>query len=474
MQTTASFPFIFSYGQAWAVEALGRNLGAVRLPSAVCGALTVPALYVLARTLFGRTTALAAALILAGFPPHLHYSRLALNNIADPLFGTWALAFIARGLRHNHRLDYALGGVMLGLTQYFYEGGRLFFPLLALGWLAAGLILWRPRPALRGAIVMLVAFALVGFPLYYTLISMDFPLIDRLEKTRLDDIYPELDNGSGTLRTRLVHFRQSLMLYVNAPENTIFYYYLYYGGKHPLILEYLVPLFFLGLVFALWRWRGPGVLPLGWVLLTSAGNAMLVESGVTARYVIAFPALALLVALGLRETVRLLWPQRFAERLQTGAVAAAAVIIMAGQAWFYFGPFLDYFHVEVHESPTSDVDDAILRSKNFPPGTHIHIVAEGIMMAADDAQRFADFLADDLTVEIIPPDDITLETLLKLPRDVDHAFYVLPHDAPVLVELNKTFGLETVELSPFENVPDDKELWLYYVPAPSDPPEPPD
>jgi hypothetical protein len=46
----------------------------------------------LARYLYDRRTATIAALVLIGYPPHIHYSRLALNNIADPLFGRWRSA----------------------------------------------------------------------------------------------------------------------------------------------------------------------------------------------------------------------------------------------------------------------------------------------------------------------------------------------------------------------------------------------
>ena len=84
-----------------------------------------------------------------------------------------------------------------------------------------------------------------------------------------------------------------------------------WGLSMALVLPYAVPALLLGVVFAAWRWRTPGVLPLIWLLGTSAGNALLVESAVTARYVAAFPALALLIALGIGEALALLWPRRW-------------------------------------------------------------------------------------------------------------------------------------------------------------------
>ncbi|MBZ0286334.1 MAG: glycosyltransferase family 39 protein, partial [Anaerolineae bacterium] len=137
INTITAFPWLFSYLQNWGVDLLGRNLEGLRAISVVMGTLGIPALYFLARELFDRRVALLAALLLAVFPPHIQFSRIGLNNIIDPLLGTLALAFLVRGLKHNRPFDFALGGAALGLTQYFYEGGRLLFPaliFLSLAW----------------------------------------------------------------------------------------------------------------------------------------------------------------------------------------------------------------------------------------------------------------------------------------------------------------------------------------------------
>lgn len=466
MPTSASFPFIFSYGQAGMVAVFGRGFLGLRALSAVCGALTVPALYLLARELFDRTTAVAAALVLLTFPPHVHYSRLALNNIADPLFGTLALALLARGLRTRERWAYALGGVMLGLTQYFYEGGRILFPVLVAGGLLGGFVVWRapgsPRPALRGGVILALAFLIVAAPVYLTLAGLDFPLFDRMEKTELDDTYWELEREPDDLDARIARFKHSLLAYVNAPENTLYHYYLYYGGKHPLVLEYTVPAFLLGLVVAAWRWRWPGALPVVWVLGASAGNALLVESAVSARYVVVFPALALLIALGIRFSLAVIWCTRRYLRTQTALTVLAAAAIAVAQGAYYFGPFLDLFEREVRLHVMADAEDALLRSQDFPPGTQIHLIADQILPEGD-AQRFMNFLADDLTVTVTSPNKVTEAYLRGLPRDVDHAFFFAPHTMSAL-PLVAVFGAQPVRVSPYD-VPDEKALALIYVSA---------
>ncbi len=463
MPTTASFPFLFSYGQAAMVAIFGRDLAGLRALSVILGALTVPALYLLARTLYDRLTAILAALVLLTFPPQVHYSRLALNNIADPLFGTVALAFLARGLRSRRRIDWVLGGAALGLTQYFYEGGRLMFPLLVIAWLGAGFVLWRPRPPWRGMLLMLLVFVMVAAPIYFTLIGLDEPLFDRLDKAEFNAFYWGYQRESNTLQTRLAHFKHALMVYVNAPENTVFHYYLYYGGQHPLILEYLVPLFLLGVVIAAWQWRGPGVLPAGWLLAATLGNAALVESAVSARYVLVFPALALLIALGIRVTLPLLWPPGWSFRPLAAAMIALALAIAVGQALFYYGPFLDLFEHEMRAFTNYDGDDAMLRSRDFPPGTQIYVIADHVLPQTD-AQRLINFLTDGLLVYVESPDTVSEELLRLLPRTIDLAFYFPPDNADLLLMFDEVFGRHAVLGSP-HTIPDGKMLGLYYVPA---------
>ncbi len=457
MPTAASFPVLFSYLQSLAVEVIGRNWAGLRAVSAIMGGLTVPALYLLARTLYDRLTALLAALVLLTFMPHLHFSRLGLNNIADPLFGTLALALLARGVRTGRRLDFALGGAALGMTQYFYEGGRLLFPALAFAWLLGGWVLWRPRPPWRGLLIALVVFVAVAAPIYLTLTELGEPLFTRMDSAGLNADYWERDREPNTLSTRWTHFRHAAALLVNSPENTYIYYYLYYGGEGPLVPHALVPAFLLGLALAAWRWRGPGVLPLLWVLGTLAGNAMLVESAVSARFVVAFPALALLIALGLRDTARLLAPPG-RERATAGVLVAAGVAISVWQGATYFGPFLETFNQEVRAHVSYDVDDALLRAQALPSGAHIVIVGDDILPERD-ARRHLAFLRDDLSLRVMSPEEFAQLDLSSLPSG-DLAFFLPPDAAAAIARVRGTLNALGPLLSPYE-LPPDKMLHLY-------------
>ncbi len=77
-------------------------------------------------------------------------------------------------------------------------------------------------------------------------------------------------------------------------------------------------------MIALSQWRKPGVVLVLWMLMTSLGNALLLESAVSARYVLAFPAVAILVALGIRVHAGLL---ALARGAMAGLRARAALLV---------------------------------------------------------------------------------------------------------------------------------------------------
>jgi 4-amino-4-deoxy-L-arabinose transferase-like glycosyltransferase len=471
MPTTAAFPVIFSYGEWGTVVLFGRNFLGLRAFSAILGALTVPATYGLARELFDRRTAILAGLVLLTFPPHVHYSRLALNNIADPLFGTLALFFLARALRRRHRLDYVLGGVMLGATQYFYEGGRILFPTLSAVWMGIGLVLWRPRPSLRGLILAALVAVIIAVPVYYTLVGVGFPLFDRINKAEPDQDYWSRGREKNDLNARIARFEHSLLHYVNAPENTLFHFYLYYGGDHPLLLIYTVPPFLLGVVIALSQWRKPAVLLVIWLLLTTIGNALLLESAVSARYVVVFPALAILVALGVRVPLALIWADGWPGSVRSALLVMIALGIAIGQGVYYFGTHIANFTAELQQHVAHDVEDALLRSADFPPGTEIWLIGDGPMMDQADAQRAANYFGDDLTIVESAPVDVTAVELMAIPRDRDLAFFFAPMDRRTLDKLMAVFGPRVLQHTPYTGVPPDKAFVLFYVPAEVHPPE---
>jgi 4-amino-4-deoxy-L-arabinose transferase-like glycosyltransferase len=484
----AAFPYVFPYFQENAIQAFGRSFVGLRGASAILGTLAIPALYFVAKSLFDRKTALLAALLLATFPPHVQFSRIGISEIAGPLFGTLALGFLGRGALRDRRSDYALGGVMLGLTHYFHEGSRVFYTILAVLWISGLAVIWRPRIRFRRLLVALVALVIVAAPIYYTLVGIGRPIFARMvtnTSAQPGEYWGRLLREPDLRDNHIeYHVIPPFLIYFNQTDTTFFY-----GGETAMILPFLAPLFLLGFAYALWRWRAPGMLLLLlWVLGTSAGNTLLVDSLGYPRYVMVFPALALVMAVGLRYGVPLLWPPRWPrvsarvwvngrllrlrvpprwpERHQAALMAALVVVIAAGQTVYYFNDHLPAYE-SIFRSHKAEPDgyDAALRSASFPTGTQIHIISKREFNQIE-ANGLLGFMRDqDLTLETMPSWRFTSLYVRDLTCGVDHAFFIQPGDEATLKKIQQYFYLRDPQYTsnPVVKSPN-YELVLYYAP----------
>lgn len=451
----AAFSWFYPAAQTLSADLFGSNLAALRIVSAVCGALTVPALYLLARALLDRPAALLAALVLAVFPPHVHFSRLGLNNIADPLFGTLALAALGYGLRRGGRAPFALAGVCLGLAQYFYEGGRLVYPLAALLWLALAYARDHAHFPRRAALIALVAFALVTAPWLYVQAAWDKPLLPRAESELLDGAYwSDLFLGSD-LSAFARHIGDqiapALLHYVNTPDGSAFYY----GGSTALVLPFFLPFFITGMVDLVRR--APG----GWVILlillmVAGGNSLLKHPDWSARYVVTFPALALIIAAGMRAAWALVAPA-IARPAPARRIALGLLVIIP--LAYYFGPHLTLYNRQIR--PWHDHQDAAWRLRALPAGTRAYLFTDDPVHMPHYASM-AGYWGVRLHVvrvfRYLPPG----WRAEYLPRRGNLALFVRPEDQSLLDELRRVFVLPPPRHSPY-SVPDDRQYHLYFL-----------
>jgi hypothetical protein len=471
----------YGYVQSYAVALFGANFTGLRAVSVLVGTLTIPALYFLAGELFNRRVALLAALWLATFPAHIHYSRLGVPNVADPLFGVLALGFLARGWETRARRDFALAGVMLGFGQYFYEAGRFAFPLLCLV-LAGSLALRRsptkdrPDPAygeispLSGMLILVVAAVVIGAPHYYAQVTNGLPLTLRFADMNVaGDYLTALRESPG--RFLMQYMAPPFLHYVSLPDQSN----LYYGGDYGLILPYLVPLYLVGLVMLVIRWRQPGsILLLAWMAGVALGNGLIQQNVFTSRYVVVFPALALTMVVGIEQIVQS--GCRVSRRLfasftpdPMGAAARllveAAIMLALTQAVYYYGQHLERYNQQIR--PYYDFIETAARARNFPPGTHIHIITRD---AYSDWQYgvTTSYYGLDVRWEQILPANFRESDLRGLPREVDHAFFVLPDDIRSLATIRGVFAAGPAQNSPY-HVPLNRQYLLIYVPAEKQP-----
>jgi 4-amino-4-deoxy-L-arabinose transferase-like glycosyltransferase len=155
-----STPLLFMAAQGVTANVVGDGIAAYRLPSAILGAIAVLATWRLGIRIAGPLAGTLGAAILATMPLHLHFSRLALNNVTDATFLLLALLFGYRALEQHRALDAVATGFSLGIAAYGYYGGRALWLvvlvtlvalalarrvplrslLITMGWICAGTV----------------------------------------------------------------------------------------------------------------------------------------------------------------------------------------------------------------------------------------------------------------------------------------------------------------------------------------------
>lgn len=469
---------VFSYVQTELVPFTGRTLGGFRLLNAIIGSLTVFAVYLLTEALYDRRTGLIAAFMLAVLPPHIHFSRVAMAHIADPMFGALTFAFIARGLKHNRRLDWALAGVCLGMTQYFFEVGRLLFPILTVAWVIMLVIVQKRRmvPHIRGLMLMAIASFLVMMPYYYTVFARDLNRNPRLEASGVGSaFFTEILEGGISLediRTVGQRFLSPLLIYVHNNEQ-----YFYYGGPTAMITETVAPLFLLACFYLIWRWNKPDALLAVWIILVPVANGFAKLSLVYARYIVVLPVLAVVLAVGITHLLPLLvgaygeTRQRLSgqltaplmRRLQIATVVLVAVIAVF-HVNYYFGTHVPYFAYQLRTAkPYRDGFDAVMRSVDIPRETTVYLISEPKNDRNVLRPFFGFFAYNDPSkwLEVLSIAEFNETVVAGLERDRNYVFFVEPGDQATVELLSKYFALTPPEMSPYEDVPLEREYVMY-------------
>jgi 4-amino-4-deoxy-L-arabinose transferase-like glycosyltransferase len=347
-----SMPTLFYWPLSWAMRLLGDNMVGLRLPAALVGTATVPVLYLFARHMWGRRMAFLSAAFLATYDYHIHYSRLGANNVWDPFFAVLALWLLDWALTESDAIKrdrlFILTGLVVGLSAYFYTGARLL-PYLVIIYLAFVLVQkrWshtspiRTEHLVRCLFLLVLAFLVVAGPiLSYALAHADdwnarINQVGILQSGWLAR-EPGL-TGKTTFQVLAEQFLRAAGAFHVYPDRTV-----WYGADRPL-LGFLPGVFaVLGMAWALLRWRDRRYfLVLAWFWSVIIAGGMLTESPPSSqRLVLAIPAVALLVATGLDQTVRLgRWLFDLDRRWGNVLLGLLVLGIAVGSVRYYFVEF---------------------------------------------------------------------------------------------------------------------------------------
>lgn len=284
----------YIYYMAALFKLFGANYLSLKAASLIPAILTVPAVYLLGRQLFGPVAGLSAMLFMAVSRWHLTMSRWGWNETAPPLFQVLATFFLIRGLRERRALDYTVGGFLTGLVLYTYLSSRLAIAtigLFGLYWLLTDpegpIASWKRH--WRGIFLFTLAATLVAAPIGVTYITHPFTFFNRVNEI---SIFNEVE-AKGSYQPLLDNIEDHLKFFHQSGDRQ---------GKHNLPGEPETDpitglLFVIGLGYGLLhlRDRRRGLLWF-WLLLAMVGGIFSVrhESPQAYRTLNAVPAIALL------------------------------------------------------------------------------------------------------------------------------------------------------------------------------------
>lgn len=474
------FTDVFSYFQFIVNQIIRPSLTSLRIPTVIFGVLGVAGIYALARQLFSLRTALLSAFLLAFMPVYVHLSRVGINNIVGGVIATWAFVYVLRAMRSQRLSDFAITGVLLGLTHYFYEGDRIFFTLFFVLWMIWSALFLRHDPHFRLPnrkqwTVLILCLGVLIVPFYHALWSNNRPLTHRLNVTR----DPEF-----LLRERLTDFLLDNEIgYIGSPIQRYVQYPImdnFYQSDYAFVLPYLVPFFLLGfgiLLFQIRRIRGS--LFVWWMLGVAISNSFIFDgfSAASTRYVVVYMVLMVVVAVGMNTlwTVISLWVSLRWRRWVHIGLMVACIGIGLDHVSFYFTSNVPAFLHNVHttEAPNGGRllpadEDMILRAVELPSHTTVHVFTNGLF--SNDLKYEVPYFYDrahEIRIEHRFLSDLTPNYFRTLPHDRDHVFVFRPfYDSDLLPTIQRYFTITEAEGSPFD-IPYEVEMYFYFAPAES-------
>jgi len=356
-----AFPSMSFLAWGLSMRFFGETVAGLRALSAFIGTATVLTTFLLARELWGQRVAWLAALVLTLGHFHIHFSRLAVNNVADGLFVTLVLWLLVRGLRSRRAICFALAGMVMGLGWYGYFGARLIGVVVALylAWRVAVEYRFLARYG-RLLLVLLGAALVVIVPLVLYYADSPGALLARSRQVSLFAsgwlAREQAASGRSVASLLLEQFWKSVSAFHYTLDPTF-----WYRPSIPLLDFVSGVLFILGLVWTTARYRWPAngllllwfwlALVLGWVVTENPPSSM--------RLVIVAPALALLVGLGLSWLIDLLDHLRIthhASRFTHYALRFTFYVLLVTIAILnlhYY--FIVYTPTRVYGNPTAEV-----------------------------------------------------------------------------------------------------------------------
>ncbi|MFK7804972.1 MAG: methyltransferase domain-containing protein [Anaerolineae bacterium] len=332
----------------------GPSVLALRVLSPLVGAATVVLVYAVGKRFWGELAGLGAAVLLLGNHTHIHYSRIGLTNIWDPLLMLASTALVVIAWKKRGRLGWLAAGLISGLSFYFFTAGHLLpavVPLLLLTLLFTEELrrIWQLesekrslRNVIRSATAALVLSVIVMLPLLAHYNRTPGRFTDRLIRQGVIQTNWIEYQGAVTGQTSAAVWRGqildslSLLSLSGVPDLST-----YYGSDLGLITLMPTLLFLGGFILIVMQARRAENQMLLWLLAVSIFGAgvLLLNPPQSHRYLVLVPITSLIGGVALQ------WLASFynkeanpnMQRWLIIAVVAVAAISIIPDLRYYFG-----------------------------------------------------------------------------------------------------------------------------------------
>lgn len=374
-----AFPNLYFFIPAASISALGNTAEALRIPSAIAGALTVGGAYLAGRAMFGRRAGYIAALALTGFHFHIHFSRIGLNNIWDGFFFVLTALAAWYGWERENRNAYIFAGLGLGLSQYFYPSSRVILVVVFGAILLSGLF---NRAKLKRALVsiglMTLTAGIAFFPLAWYYVQHPEQYTAPLSRVSVFGAWMETEMALTGLPMWRILLRQ---LVLGAQAFTYLHLEHWYRPETALLRPMYAGLFLLGLIWLLSRPKDSRSILLGlWLGMYVLLGGLSESTPAAQRYVAAAPLCMLIIAHGLDESAKLLetlW--QIPVRWTTAGMIGIAVLMAASDANFYFNKYTPFSVVQFGRNDTVLANAIAKDLADKPQGTQVFFFTHDLM-----------------------------------------------------------------------------------------------
>jgi 4-amino-4-deoxy-L-arabinose transferase-like glycosyltransferase len=443
---------LFSYLVALCFLAVGPSTLGIHLAAAIVGIATVPAVYLVADTLFRtlpaeegvlrRWGALMAALVMAISYWHLTWSRYGVRAILVPLFAALVVTSLWRGLGWTttdagrsleRRWPFVGCGILLGASMYTYQAARLLPALVVVGF---AVVAWHRRRLTRHDLMDLVIVACVALvvfaPLGLYFVRHPDSFSSRVEQVVvIDESQGVLGNARSVLRQV---WRTALSFAVGVDEEP----YRTLPGR-PSLSPVFAVLLLIGISFSMGRVREPAhMFLLAWLFLMVVPAALAEEGAAAKRAIGALPAVAMLIAEGVALPLESLRRWAAARPAWRWPAALWGAVVVGGFLYGGWATYRDYFvkwaslpglftHFEVARAAIGEY------AGDLPPGERIYVSPE---VPSHPVIRFHSGLRDDIegyngrVCLVIPERTSSSTTYIIAPKHDPHSLDLLESYLP--------------------------------------------